>query len=108
VIIDGGTHAGIMALMGDGVAGRGYRTELIGVAPANKVTYPESKSTAETPLEPNHSHFVLVEGNEWGSETAMLFSLANALISKNEEVKEINIKPRKQDSEKVANKLPAV
>ena len=22
-----------------------------------------------TPLEPNHSHFVLVESNEWGGET---------------------------------------
>src|SRR5204862_2521449 len=29
-------------------------------------------------LDPNHSHFVLVDGNEWGSETETLFELAAA------------------------------
>jgi hypothetical protein len=56
---------------------------LLGVAPAGKVTYPGDPSPANiengTPLEPNHSHFVLVEGDEWGSETDMMFKLAGAL-----------------------------
>ena len=31
-----------------------------------------------TPLEPNHSHFVLVESNEWGGETGKMLELARA------------------------------
>ncbi|HMH44338.1 MAG TPA: hypothetical protein VK557_12690, partial [Pyrinomonadaceae bacterium] len=61
----------------------GQGCELLGVAPAGKVTYPGDPSPANiengTPLEPNHSHFVLVEGDEWGSETDMMFKLAGAL-----------------------------
>ncbi len=82
VILDGGTRAGVMALIGKGVAGRGYQNALIGVAPASKVSYPggPEPSGQLVPLEPNHTHFVLVEGAEWGSETATLFSLAGALM----------------------------
>ncbi|HEX8423291.1 MAG TPA: hypothetical protein VF634_07765, partial [Pyrinomonadaceae bacterium] len=42
IILDGGTQAGVMTMMGEGVAGRGYKTRLIGVAPAELVTYPGS------------------------------------------------------------------
>jgi hypothetical protein len=30
------------------------------------------------PLEPNHSHFVLVEGKDWGDETGPMLELARA------------------------------
>lgn len=80
VIIDGGTQSGVMAMIGEGVAGRGYKSQLIGVAPAGMVTYPGGPAAAGTPLEPNHSHFVLVDGNTWGSETSTMFNLAKALI----------------------------
>ncbi|MEN3330974.1 MAG: hypothetical protein V7641_339 [Blastocatellia bacterium] len=80
VIIDGGTQAGVMALMGEGVAGRGYKTSLVGVAPAGLVAYP-GDSAAGVPLEPHHSHFVLVEGNAWGSETTTMYDLAGALTA---------------------------
>jgi hypothetical protein len=30
-------------------------------------------------LDPNHSHFVLVEGDRWGDETTKLFEIATAL-----------------------------
>ncbi|HET7897089.1 MAG TPA: DUF4231 domain-containing protein, partial [Flavisolibacter sp.] len=75
LIIDGGTRAGVMSLMGEGVAARGYRTTLLGVAPAAKITWPGSGAEKGTLLEPNHSHFVLTEGTEWGAETPMLFAL---------------------------------
>jgi hypothetical protein len=84
LIIDGGTQAGVMAMIGEGVAGRGYKTPLIGLAPFNKVSYPGGGVNAQTPLERNHSHFVLVEGNDWGSETATMFNLTNALTTKKE------------------------
>ncbi len=78
VVLDGGTQAGVMALMGQGVASRGQRTPLVGVAPAALVAPPNPPATG-TPLEPHHSHFVLVEGTQWGAETPMLFQLAEAL-----------------------------
>src|SRR6185295_9651767 len=82
VIIDGGTKAGVMEMMGQGVADRGFSSQLIGVAPLGLVKYPGSKGSGETPLDPNHSHFVLVDADSWGSETGRLFDLAVALTNK--------------------------
>jgi hypothetical protein len=83
LIIDGGTQSGVMALMGQGVADRGRESPLLGVAPAGRVTYPggPAEGTIEdsAPLDPNHSHFVLVESDEWGGETDTMFELAKAL-----------------------------
>ena len=82
VIVDGGTQSGVMALIGQGVADRGRTTPLIGVAPTGKVTYPGGPSATGVagaiPLDPNHSHFVLVESSEWGGETATLIGVAEA------------------------------
>ena len=80
VIVDGGTQAGVMRLMGEGLASRGATCPLVGVAPASLVMHPDNP-TAGAPLEPNHSHFVLVEGDAWGSETATLFELVRALVN---------------------------
>ena len=81
LIIDGGTQAGIMQIMGQSIADRGRRSSLLGVAPAGKVTYPGGPTVAgndSAPLDPNHSHFVLVDGSEWGTETETLFDFAAA------------------------------
>jgi hypothetical protein len=81
VIIDGGTQAGVMQIMGQSIADRGRKSSLLGVAPAGKVTYPGGPTIADNdsaPLDPNHSHFVLVDGKEWGSETETLFEVAAA------------------------------
>ena len=75
VIIDGGTNSGVMALMGQGVADRGYKSPLIGVAPTGKVKYPGSDEVGDTDLDSNHSYFVLVEGNDWGSELSAIGKL---------------------------------
>ena len=87
VIVDGGTHAGVMALMGEGVANHGSRRPLIGIAPASRVMYPGSTGmhpgtppeNDRTALDPNHSHFVLVEGQEWSSKSFAMFDLIDAL-----------------------------
>jgi len=81
LIIDGGTEAGVMQIMGQSIADRGRKSSLLGVAPAGKVTYPGGPPVTgndSAPLDPNHSHFVLVDGKEWGSETETLFELAAA------------------------------
>ena len=80
LIIDGGTQAGVMELMGTGVAEQQHRSPLLGVAPASLVSYPEQLDRTgqkeRVPLDPNHSHFVLVETDEWGGETATMYELA--------------------------------
>jgi SLOG in TRPM, prokaryote len=83
LVIDGGTQSGVMAMMGEALARDGRESQLLGIAPAGKVTYPGSPKDANigdgAPLEPNHSHFVLVESDEWGDETGTMFKLAEAL-----------------------------
>ena len=80
LLLDGGTQAGVMALLGEAVARQPQRPPLLGVAPAALVSYPGSPATS-APLEPHHSHFVLVAGTEWGDETATLFALTAALAT---------------------------
>jgi hypothetical protein len=79
LVIDGGTQSGVMELMGQGVAKQQQRPVLLGISPAGKVTYPGKTGhrvgSEEVPLDPNHSHFVLVETNEWGGETETMYEL---------------------------------
>jgi len=81
LIIDGGTQSGVMAMVGEAVT-RYRGCQLLGIAPKGKVTYPGGPAEAGiadgAPLEPNHSHFVLVESNEWGGETGKMLELARA------------------------------
>ncbi|NMO16931.1 DUF4231 domain-containing protein [Pyxidicoccus fallax] len=83
LILDGGTQTGIMALIGQGVAERGHHSPLVGIAPEGRVTYPgnaaDGPEGSRTGLDPNHSHFVLVQDEAWGSETNMLCRLATTL-----------------------------
>jgi tRNA threonylcarbamoyl adenosine modification protein YjeE len=85
LIVDGGTEAGVMALMGRGVADRGRKTTLLGVAPAGKATYPggpvDGSVEGGAPLDPNHSHFVMVECDEWGCETETMSVLVSFIGS---------------------------
>jgi hypothetical protein len=85
LIIDGGTQSGIMAIMGQAVAASPGIVQLLGVAPKGKITNPEiagaSKISDGASLEPNHSHFVLVESNNWGDETTTMLELARSFNS---------------------------
>ena len=82
LIIDGGTQSGVMAMMGEAVARSPETCQLLGIAPEGKIAHPEISGASAvsdgTPLEPNHSHFVLVESNEWGGETGKMLELARA------------------------------
>jgi hypothetical protein len=85
LIIDGGTQSGVMAIMGEAVAQHPGRCQLLGIAPKGKIAHPEIAAASPVSdgaaLEPNHSHFVLVESAEWGGETAKMLELACALNS---------------------------
>jgi hypothetical protein len=86
--ITGGTDAGIFALFGRALASR-PTTPCVGVAPAGAVTWPgrgegePGRPSRKEPvqLEPHHTHFLLVDGGEWGSETAALTALAATLAA---------------------------
>jgi hypothetical protein len=85
IIIDGGTQAGVMAIMGQVMEEMDHKSPLLGVAPAGKVIYPggpvENPLRNRVPLDPNHSYFVLVESWKWGDETDTLFELADSLAN---------------------------
>ena len=81
LVLDNGLNAGAIQMMGQGVADRGHKTTLVGVAPADQVAVP---GTTDVPpeageLEPNHSHFILTPGQSWGDETELLTNVATAL-----------------------------
>ncbi len=79
-VIDGGTQAGVMQMMGEGRAAARDCAPLIGVCPAALVSWPGGQTNdGLVPLEPNHTHFVLTPGDAWGDETDAMFALAAML-----------------------------
>jgi SLOG in TRPM, prokaryote len=78
--VTGGTDVGVFASFG---AGLDRSAVCVGVAPSACVTWPGRSTSAPdaVPLEPHHSHFVLVDGSEWGDETPMMMELARTLAA---------------------------
>lgn len=83
-VIDGGTDSGIMALVGQARASSGKDVPLIGVAARGTVRLPEDRAPQHgrgAPLEPNHTHFLLVPGNQWGDESPWISAAAGILAA---------------------------
>jgi hypothetical protein len=98
-LIDGGTAFGVMALMGRARHHTASRFPLLGVAAQGTVSLatlparamvrvlPDARSaqTGSTPttagvrLDPHHSHFLLVPGDQWGDESAWISAAASYL-----------------------------
>jgi hypothetical protein len=80
-VIDGGTPYGVMRLLGQARVARGGGFPLVGVAPLGRVTWADRPKGegGETPLEANHSAFVLVKADKWGDEAETLAAVAHAL-----------------------------
>jgi SLOG in TRPM, prokaryote len=80
-VVDGGTDAGVMRLMGAARAAIAGTFPLIGVSPIGLATFPEHAPTSEdaAPLEPYHSHFLLVPGSKWGDESPWIANVASEL-----------------------------
>jgi hypothetical protein len=80
VVIDGGTDAGVMRLMGQARAQTGATFPLIGVAPAARVAIPGMPSSSQdTPLESHHTHLLLVPGAGWAAGARWLSQAAGLL-----------------------------
>ncbi|MEH2286130.1 hypothetical protein [Nostoc sp.] len=82
-VVDGGTDAGIMRMIGTARTQIGAKFALVGVTPEVKVALPNHSETTTdlTPLEPNHTHFVLVPGNNWGDESPWICRVAAMLAN---------------------------
>jgi hypothetical protein len=80
-VVDGGTDSGIMRAIGHARSDAGAQFPLIGVASACTVRSPDSAPGADSQAEvdPNHTHIVLVPGQEWGDESPWLSEVASAL-----------------------------
>lgn len=85
IIVDGGTESGIMQMLGDLRKAHDNRFLLVGVSPLGKVSYPGYKNpNEEAYLEDSHSHFVLVDGDEWGAESESIVKLTKMLSGNGE------------------------
>lgn len=85
-VIDGGTDAGVMRLMGQARTAIGGDFPLIGVAPRSLVDLPDRPAAhpdAST-LEPNHTHCILVPGERWGDESPWIAEIATRLSGHHE------------------------
>ena len=81
-VVDGGTAAGVMALVG---RQRAHDPDalptLVGVAPAGRVA-PEGEPPGDRPaLERHHTHALLADSDQWGGETELLLGVAQELAS---------------------------
>jgi SLOG in TRPM, prokaryote len=79
--IDGGTWSGVMRLFGEARAATQATFPLVGVVAAGKVKLPQERASrcGETVLEPNHTHFVIVPGKDWGEESPWIARTATVL-----------------------------
>jgi hypothetical protein len=80
-VIDGGTDAGVMRVMGQVLAKAGFDVPLIGVAAVGTVRVPGRPSSRDDApeLEPRHTAVLLVPGAEWGDESVWISRVASHL-----------------------------
>ena len=80
-VVDGGTDRGVMRLLGRARA-RGHGFPLLGVAVAELVAPADAElNDSRCPLEPNHTHALLVPGGAWGDEVPWLARVATILAN---------------------------
>ena len=87
-VLDGGTDAGVIHMMGQARHHVGGQFNLVGVAPLSRVIFPIGSPPPPTAadqmyppaeLEPHHTHFFLVPGEDWGSESRWLARFSSVL-----------------------------
>ena len=76
-VVDGATDAGVMRLAGDARTTASASYPLVGVIVDGLVR--TETDDAGLLLEPQHTHFVLVPGTDWGDESEWLAAFASAL-----------------------------
>jgi hypothetical protein len=88
-VISGGTDIGMISAIGKARGRSGFQFPLIGIAPEGCVTWPEGPhgenlALAEgerEQLEPHHSHFIFVPGNQFGDETKWISRAATMIAT---------------------------
>ena len=75
VVVDGGTQAGIMTEIGKQRKHNEFSFPLIGVVFDSLLM----KKEAQSILDPNHTHFFLIPGNDWGDESAWISKIATQI-----------------------------
>ncbi|WP_432813307.1 hypothetical protein [Pantanalinema sp. GBBB05] len=85
-VIDGGTDAGVMRLIGQAYQKLQCTFSLLGVVVQDKAITPGATHTVDedaAELEPHHTHFLLVPGQQWGDESAWIAQVAALLSPEN-------------------------
>jgi hypothetical protein len=75
IVIDGGTQAGIMTEIGKQRKRNKFSFPLIGVVFDSLLMKEEPKSI----LDPNHTHFFLIPGEDWGDESEWISKIATTI-----------------------------
>jgi hypothetical protein len=75
VVVDGGTQAGIMKEIGKQRKRNRFSFPLLGVVFDGLLIKEDPKSI----LDPNHTHFFLIPGEDWGDESAWISKIATAI-----------------------------
>jgi TRPM family ion channel len=82
IIIDGGTQAGIMTEIGKQRKRHGYSFPLIGVVFDSLIMKEEPASI----LDPNHTHFFLIPGDNWGDESSWISKIATKITGNHKSI----------------------
>jgi len=75
VVVDGGTQAGIMTEIGKQRKRNNFTFPLIGVVFETLIMKEEAASI----LDPNHTHFFLIPGDDWGDESSWISKIATRI-----------------------------
>lgn len=75
VVVDGGTQAGVMQEMGKQRKQNKFSFPLVGVVFDSLLMQEEPGSI----LDPNHTHFFLIPGSDWGDESAWISKIGTAI-----------------------------
>ena len=78
LIADGGTEAGVIQIVGEAYEALDANFPLVGITVSDTVTFPGGPPPAEGrwSLNEAHTHFVIVEANDFGAESQLLVGMA--------------------------------
>lgn len=80
VVADGGTHVGVPRIIGEARHEISGKFPLVGVMPYRFALLPGQVKTEDEQiaLDPSHSHFIMVNGEQFGDESPLLVGLVRA------------------------------
>lgn len=81
VAVDGGTLSGVMRILGETRSALGATFPLVGVVAAGTVQLPgrPERQDVDAVLEPHHTHFLVVPGEQWGAESPWIANTATVV-----------------------------